>query len=351
MASFYRFKDESLIRVSKNDIDNMNYTCNNESCKITPSPKAQYLGKKEKVQGGKNTSSEFSEYFNGFALEKVIRCCPLLSQTHCNIISAMGNLAASTDLYAFKNSYPYIARMTNTSEGTVRRAIAAAVEQGILIKTRTYDSDRMNSSNLYRFSCSFLEKVKQIAIACKEKSVSVLNESPRLRSIAKLIFSGINLRQFRSDHPDQAQSDHSDRTKEKNSKPCKRKKTKCTVKPAASPAVPLNNSEQQGVREVDVFNEMAAAKSRASNQRAKKRYAVKKVIHEKAEAMAKKFAWLKGAPDRKDRKQHNPMAIGNFDGQPTVQTVNEAMEHMKQQGYKSEFEREDWSIPPGFRGA
>ncbi|HBT4785570.1 TPA: hypothetical protein MB364_000873 [Klebsiella variicola subsp. variicola] len=299
-------------------------------------------------------NSMYSDFFNGFGLEKVIRCCPLLSQTHCNIISAMGNLAASTDLYMFKNSYPYIARMTNTSEGTVRRAIAAAIKQGILIKTRTFDADRMNSSNRYHFSPGFLDKVKEVAIACKEKAVSIVNESPRLRAIANIIFSGLPSRQFRSDHPDQSRSDHRDRTKEKKTKTTvKRIKKQCTEAPPASPAPQQNFSEgrseeKPAVSERHVFNELAAAKSRAANQRAAKRYAAKKAIHKKAEKLAKKFAWLKGAPER---KRSTPTDVGNFDGLPVVRTVSEAMAQMKQQGFVSEFDRKEWTIPPGFRGA
>lgn len=299
-------------------------------------------------------NSMYSEFFNGFGLEKVIRCCPLLSQTHCNIISAMGNLAASTDLYMFKNSYPYIARMTNTSEGTVRRAIAAAIKQGILIKKRTFDADRMNSSNRYHFSPGFLDKVKEVAIACKEKSVSIVNESPRLRAIAKIIFSGLSFLQFRSDHPDQSRSDHPDRTKEKKTKTTvKRTKRQCTDAPPASPALQQNCSEdhqeeEAAVSERDVFNELAAAKSRAENQRAGKRYAAKKALHNQAEKLAKKFAWLKGCPER---RRSIPVDTGNFDGLPVVRTVSEAMEQMKQQGYISEFDQKEWTIPPGFRGA
>ncbi|MDV1094929.1 hypothetical protein ACSI5N_25235 (plasmid) [Raoultella ornithinolytica] len=299
-------------------------------------------------------NSTHSDYFNGFGLEKVIRCCPLLTQTHCNIISAMGNLAASTDLYIFKNSYPYIARMTNTSEGTVRRAIAAAIKQGIVIKTRTFDAAHMNSCNCYQFSRAFLDKVRDIAIACKEKAVSIVNESPRLRTIAKMVFSGLSIQQFRSDHRDQSRSDHPDRTKDKKTKPpVKRIKKQCPDKPAAIPAEQSKLSEEQGdgvpaVSEKDVFNELAAAKSRADKKRADKRYAAKKALHKQAEKLAKKFAWLKGAPDRK----RPPLpVVSNFDGLPMVQTVSEAMEQLKQQGYTSEFDRKDWNIPSGFRGA
>lgn len=300
-------------------------------------------------------NTNFSDFFSGFGFEKIIRCCPLLSQTHCNIISAMGNLAASTDLYMFKNSYPYIARMTNTSEGTVRRAIAAAIKSGILVKTRTYDSARMNSSNRYHFSTTFLEMAKQIAIACKEKSVSIFNESPRLRSIAKMVFSGLSCQQFRSDQPDQSRSDHLDRTKEKNTKPLdKRIKKPCTKRPGASPALgKMKMAQPEGntaLPENVVFADMAAAKARSDKHRSEKRHAAQKLLHEQAERLAKKFAWLKGAPARQARTTHDPMAIGDFSGMPSSCTIHEAMEFAKKRGMRSEFEDRDWSIPPGFRG-
>lgn len=297
----------------------------------------------------------FSEFFSGFGFEKIIRCCPLLSQTHCNIISAMGNLAASTDLYMFKNSYPYIARMTNTSEGTVRRALAAAIKCGILVKTRTYDSARMNGSNRYQFSPSFLEMAKRIAIACKENSVSIFNESPRLRSIAKMVFSGLSCQQFRSDQHDQSRSDHIDRTKEKKTKPSdKIIKRPCTKKPAASSAVDkiklVHPEGNPAVPENVVYAEMAAAKARADKHRGDKRHAAQKLIHKQAEKMAKKFAWLKGAPARQALTPHSPLAIGDFSGMPSYCTIHEAMEFAKKRGMRSEFEGRDWSIPPGFRG-
>ncbi|MCM7910271.1 hypothetical protein M8T17_20860 [Enterobacter hormaechei] len=299
--------------------------------------------------------NNFSDFFSGFGFEKIIRCCPLLSQTHCNIISAMGNLAASTDLYMFKNSYPYIARMTNTSEGTVRRAISAAVKCGILVKTRTYDSARMNGSNRYQFSNSFLEMAKQIAIACKEKSVSIFNESPRLRTIAKMVFSGLPCKDFRSDQHDQSRSDHADRTKEKKTKPSdKRIKRPCLEKPSASPAVDkINKVLPEGnsaVPEDEVFAEMAAAKARSDKHRLDKRHAAQKLIHTQAEKLAKKFAWLKGAPARRSRMSHDPMSIGEFDGMPSSCTIHEAMEYARKRGMRSEFEERNWSIPPGFRG-
>ncbi|WP_142971336.1 hypothetical protein [Enterobacter hormaechei] len=301
-------------------------------------------------------NNNFSDFFSGFGFEKIIRCCPLLSQTHCNVISAMGNLAASTDLYMFKNSYPYIARMTNTSEGTVRRAIAAAIKSGILVKTRTYDSARMNGSNRYHFSTSFLEMAKQIAIACKEKSVSIFNESPRLRSIAKMFFSGLSCQQLRSDHPDQSRSDQGDRTKEKKTKPSdKRIKRPCTKTPAASPAVDkIKMVQPEGnpaVAENVVFAEMAAAKARSDKHRSDKRHSAQKLIHEQAEKLAKKFAWLKGAPSRQARTSHDPMAIGDFSGMPSSCTIHEAMEFAKKRGMRSELEEMEWSIPPGFRGS
>lgn len=301
-------------------------------------------------------NQSFSDYFSGFGFEKIIRCCPLLSQTHCNIISAMGNLAASTDLYMFKNSYPYIARMTNTSEGTVRRAITAAIQCGILVKHRTFDSARMNSSNRYKFSASFLEMAKRVAVVCKEKSVSIYNESPRLRSIAKMVFSGLSCQEFRSDQHDQPRSDHADQTKEKNTKPSdKIIKKPCTKKSAPSPAVDkIKMVQPEGnaaVPEDVVFAEMAAAKARSDKYRADKLHAAQKLIHKQAEKLAKKFAWLKGAPARQAGSYHDPMASGDFSGMPSSCTIHEAIEFAKKRGMRSEFEDRDWRIPPGFRGS
>jgi hypothetical protein len=279
----------------------------------------------------------FARNITGFALQKAVLCCHLMSQTHCNVVSAMANLAASTDEFLYKASYPYLARTANISVGTVRRAITAAVKQGILIKTRTYDSDGMNGSNVYRFSKEFLAATHQIILMCKEKGVSAYNESPALRSIAKIVFSKLSFKQFRSDQGDQSRSDHDDRTKEKKTNySIKKRERSCAGKPAAS----------QAASEQEINHCLAAAKSRADQQRAEKRYAAKQVIYQQAEKLAKKFAWLNG----KSRNQRDPMAIGDFSGMPTISTIHEAMELSRARGFKSEYDRKEWSIPPGFRG-
>ncbi|EFE6665752.1 replication protein RepL, partial [Escherichia coli] len=40
----------------------------------------------------------------------------------------------------------------------------------------------------------------------------------------------------------------------------------------------------------------------------------------------------------------------DYSGSQGCATIGEAFDLMKQRGYLSEFDREDWSIPAGFRG-
>ncbi len=39
----------------------------------------------------------------------------------------------------------------------------------------------------------------------------------------------------------------------------------------------------------------------------------------------------------------------DYSGSQGCATIGEAFDLMKQRGYRSEFDREDWSIPAGFR--
>ncbi|MBW6055293.1 replication protein RepL [Escherichia coli] len=66
----------------------------------------------------------------------------------------------------------------------------------------------------------------------------------------------------------------------------------------------------------------------------------------------KKFAWIRSAATAVNKPKQSS-ATGFLNGLfwlPGCATIGEAFDLMKQRGYRSEFDREDWSIPAGFRG-
>lgn len=306
-----------------------------------------------------NNSASYSDFFNGFALEKVIKCCPAMSQTHCNIISAMGNKAAGSDLYCFKISYPQLAKATNTSISTVRRAIECAVKSGVLSKKHTTDSAKMKGCNLYQFTRKFLHTVKRVAEVCKEQEVSIFHESSALRRVARFVFGGLTLPKFGTAHGEQSRTAHGEQTKDKTSKHTVKKETLSPVSPAdvlpeqvdvlqkviADEPVPT-------VTHAELISSFAAAKARNVKRKSARNHAAKIKLNETATNLAKKFAFLQGIAKRKTEAKRDPMAIGDFSGYEGVGTVNEAFERAKLNGYVSEFENKDYSITlPGFRGA
>ncbi|MCQ6915231.1 replication protein RepL [Escherichia coli] len=105
------------------------------------------------------------------------------------------------------------------------------------------------------------------------------------------------------------------------------------------------------IREEHTNHCLAAAKARAAKRRSDEGYAKRQALYRTAEKLAKKFAWLRSATTVNKPKRSSALDFSmDYSGSQGCATINEAFDLMIQRGYRSEFDREDWSIPEGFRG-
>ncbi|HCD8993457.1 TPA: lytic replication protein [Escherichia coli] len=302
-------------------------------------------------------NTEYHKKIKGHQLSFFARHCGFLSPSHSAIIAEFANLAGATDEYMIRRSYADMSEITGRSISTVRRAFAEATKCGMLVKQHQVANNNAQVCNVYRFTTQFLHFIHVAMEIGGKQGIKFANATKLVKQLISNVryFFETGNPLFKLNKSPHVQNEQP--IENKSHSIAKRRERSCAVQPKASPADSSqadNGSldKKPVIREEHTNHCLAAAKARAAKRRSDEGHAKRQALYRTAEKLAKKFAWIRSAATAVNKpKQSSALDFSmDYSGSQGCATIGEAFDLMKQRGYRSEFDREDWSIPAGFRG-
>ncbi|EIA1115465.1 lytic replication protein [Escherichia coli] len=297
-------------------------------------------------------NTEYHKKIKGHQLSFFARHSGFLSPSHSAIIAEFANLAGATDEYMIRRSYADMSVITGRSISTVRRAFTEATKCGMLVKQHQVASNNAQVCNVYRFTTQFLHFIHVAMEIGSKQGIKFANATKLVKQLISKVsyFFETGNPLFKLNKSPHVQNEQP--IENKSHSIAKRRERSCAVQPKASPA---DSSQADNgltvIREEHTNHCLAAAKARAAKRRSDEGYAKRQALYRTAEKLAKKFAWLRSATTVNKPKRSSALDFSmDYSASQGCATINEAFDLMKQRGYRSEFDREDWSIPEGFRG-
>lgn len=217
-------------------------------------------------QPNKPIFEHFPKKITGYDLERVIELSPFPSRVG-RLLKFACNLAASTSEFVIYKAQKTLAADAGCSLSTLQRAYRVAVKMGVLSVTPVYcEKTRAQKANLYRFTAKTLSYVHDCLSLLKAAKLKVSSSQKAVRSVIAKAYA---LFDFAVTAPCQNEPTPACQNDAQEVRVISKTRKKLLAEPHRKNEVnsKVKNQFARKTTQAEVIESLAAAKSRADNER------------------------------------------------------------------------------------